>query len=248
MKKKALLFQKMPTFALEPKAGCTLEMKINCDLFCISLGLHYLCTMKREKTMERQNDLTLMKVRSSRSVLSAAFQYYTQSFRQMLKATWIPAVATALASTATGMLLNMELYFLVPLAVISVMLELLTWFFTARWLARHPMGKLFRPALRHWGVLLGVTICGIILMIPICGIIGIPLLILILAQIDSQTGTMIGDPSGMPSYIPWLTAIVWFIVVLLQVVIRLFIVFLGYYAWGSAEARQREKQKLNILS
>jgi hypothetical protein len=223
-------------------------MKINCDLFCISLGLHYLCTMKHEKTMERQYDLTLLKVRSSRSVLSVAIQYYTQSFRQMLKATWIPAVATALVSTATGVLLNMELYFLAPLAVLAVLLELLTWFFTARWLAKRPMGKLFRPALRHWGVLLCVIVCGIIGMIPVCGIIGIPLLILVLAQIDSQTGAMIGDPSGMPSYISWLTAIVWFIVVLLQVIIRLFIIFVGYYAWGSAEARQREKQKLNILS
>jgi hypothetical protein len=39
-----------------------------------------------------------------------------------------------------------------------------------------------------------------------------------------------------------------FITTLLYLSIHLFIVYAGYYAWGSAEARQREreKQKLNI--
>ncbi len=30
------------TFDLRSKVGCISEMKINCDLFCISLDFHYL--------------------------------------------------------------------------------------------------------------------------------------------------------------------------------------------------------------
>ena len=37
------------TFGLWPKAGYTSEMKINHNLFCISLGLHYLCTNENER-------------------------------------------------------------------------------------------------------------------------------------------------------------------------------------------------------
>ena len=39
-------------FGLWPKIGCISEMKINLDLFCISLDLHYLCTHETSSTQE----------------------------------------------------------------------------------------------------------------------------------------------------------------------------------------------------
>ena len=36
-------FSLIRTFELRSKIGCISEMKINQDLFCISLDLHYLC-------------------------------------------------------------------------------------------------------------------------------------------------------------------------------------------------------------
>ncbi len=37
------------------KTGCFSEIKINCDLFCISLDLHYLCTQINVEVMEIKN-------------------------------------------------------------------------------------------------------------------------------------------------------------------------------------------------
>ena len=37
-------FSLIRTFELRSKIGCISEMKINQDLFCISLDLHYLCS------------------------------------------------------------------------------------------------------------------------------------------------------------------------------------------------------------
>jgi hypothetical protein len=138
------------------------------------------------------------------------------------------------------------LYFFVPLAIAVAFLELLTWLFAAQWLAGRPMLRLFRPALRHW-VLLPLTIVGTsVALLPLTLIAALPLLVLVLAQIESQSGAMMGDPTGMPSYIPWLTGVVSMVITLLLVYIHLFPAFVAYYTWGSAEARQQERQKLNI--
>ena len=87
-----------------------------------------------------------------------------------------------------------------------------------------------------------------LISIPLCLLVSLPLIVLAFAQLESMHSAMLGDPSGMPSHMPFLMSAVLFITTLLLLSIRLFIVYAGYYAWGSAEARQREreKQKLNI--
>ena len=196
--------------------------------------------------MEKQQDNTLMKARSHRNVLATAFRTYTGSFWKLVRATWIPAVVTAAVSTALVMMVCMELYFFVPLAIVAVLLELITWLFAAQWLAGRPVVRLFRPALRHW-LLLPLTIVGIsVLLIPLTLMVAMPLLVLTFAQVESQSGALTGDPTGMPSYIPWLTGAVSMGTSLLLVYIHLFSAFVAYYAWGSAETRQQERQKLNI--
>lgn len=54
--------------------------------------------------MKKQDDLTLMKVRSYRSVLMAGFRLYSENFRQFFKASWIMALLYALCCGATGTL------------------------------------------------------------------------------------------------------------------------------------------------
>ena len=46
--------QFLRTFDPLVKSGCTSEMKINPNLFCISLGLHYLCSMIYPKSFEQK--------------------------------------------------------------------------------------------------------------------------------------------------------------------------------------------------
>ena len=59
--------------------------------------------------MEKQDDLTLMKARSYRSVLKAGFQLYTGNFRRLFKASWQMAFLYALACGALGALVCIKL-------------------------------------------------------------------------------------------------------------------------------------------
>ncbi len=59
--------------------------------------------------MEKQQDMTLMKARSYRSVLSTGFKLYTENFRRLFKASWPMALLYALCCGAVGTLINMKL-------------------------------------------------------------------------------------------------------------------------------------------
>ena len=128
------------------------------------------------------------------------------------------------------------------------MLELLLWLMVTRQVAQRPLRSIFRSIRRHWLLLTGIAIGGWIALLPVCLLVCLPFIILVFAQWESSTSTLFGDPSGMPSYMPYLMVASWFITTLLQLAVRLFIIYAGYYAWGSAEARKREReqQKLNI--
>ena len=175
--------------------------------------------------MEKQLDMTLLKARSYRSVLAVAYEYYTNTFRRMLKANWPYILVSAL---------------IIP--------EVLLWFMVARWLTQRSFSSLFRSARKHWLLLVGVVIVGLIAVTPLCLLISLPLLILMTAYWESYTCMMMGDPQGMPNYMPWLVGIVWFVTICVSACIRLLVVYVAYYAWGAAESRRRDRlqQKLNI--
>jgi len=59
--------------------------------------------------MEKQHDMTLLKARSYRNVLSTGFRLYTENFRRLFKASWLMALLYALCCGAVGTLINMKL-------------------------------------------------------------------------------------------------------------------------------------------
>ena len=189
--------------------------------------------------MEKRPDDAIIKVRSARSVTAAAYRLYSSRLGQMLKAEWIYLLLTAAVWAAAGMLTVYGLYLFVPLVAVAVMLEGVLWLTTSRWLTSHPLGSLFRHARKHWLLLAGVAVGCLIALIPLCALAGLPLCILILAEWESQDSALLGDPSGMPAYMPYLMGCAWIITVCLQLCVRLFTVYAGYYAWGAAEARRK---------
>ena len=215
--------------------------------------------------MEKQQDSNPLKVRSYRNVLATAYRAYTGSFWKLVRATWIPAVVTATVSTALVIMVCKELYFFVPLACAMTLMEIVTWLCAAKWIATPLLQQLYHPVLSHrfilptnildiivesrfrpWLTSIFMSVGIEILLLPVTFVVGLPLLVLIFAHFFSQSGAMTGDPTGMPSYILWLTGAVSIGTTLLLVYIHLFSAFVAYFAWGSAEARQREQQKLNI--
>ena len=197
----------------------------------------------------KQNDSDiLLKARSGRSVLAAAFRLYNATFFRMVKRCWPFFLLPPLMLVVTFLLLGINVYFLIAMLIGALLLELLLWVMVSRQLVQRPLRNFFRAVGRHWFLLTMVTIGGWIALIPLCLLVSLPLIVLAFAQLESMHSAMLGDPSGMPSHMPFLMSAVLFITTLLLLSIRLFIVYAGYYAWGSAEARQREreKQKLNI--
>lgn len=59
--------------------------------------------------MEKQQDMSLLKARSYRNVLSIGFRLYTENFRRLFKASWLMALLYALCCGAVGTLINMKL-------------------------------------------------------------------------------------------------------------------------------------------
>ena len=176
-------------------------------------------------TMEKQQETTLLKARSYRSVLAVAFESYINTFRKMLKANWPYVLASAL---------------IIP--------EVLLWLMVARWLSQRPLNKVFRSAKGHWLLIIGVVLAGLIVLLPVMLLVSLPLIILLMAYWEQYTCLMMGDPLGMPAHMPWLVAAVWVITACILACIRLYIVYVAYYACGSAEARRRDRiqHKLNI--
>ena len=58
-------------------------------------------------------------------------------------------------------------------------------------------------------------------------------------------GVMYGDPYNMPSYIGWLSALVFLLIGFIQAYIMLSFLFPLYYMYGSIEAHEQEKNKFN---
>jgi hypothetical protein len=121
-----------------------------------------------------------------------------------------------------------------------------------RWFAKpvfwRPFRSMLKAAGRHWLLTLGVLLVELVVVVPICLFVCLPVIILTIAAIQAHIGTLMGDPFAMPSYIDWLAAGTWFLAAFLQVYILKSLLFVGYYAYGSAETqkKEREQQKLNI--
>ena len=121
-----------------------------------------------------------------------------------------------------------------------------------RWFAKpiilRPFRSMLKAAGRHWLLTIGILLVGLVVVVPICLFACLPAIILTVAAIQAHIGTLMGDPFGMPTYIDCLAAGTWFLAAFLQVYILMSLLFVGYYAYGSAETqkKEREQQKLNI--
>jgi len=124
----------------------------------------------------------------------------------------------------------------------------------AKWFSRpcrlQSLSSLFKASARHWLLSLCILLIGFLVITPICLFVCLPAIILMVASVQAQIGTLMGDPLGMPSYLSWMAGGTWLLAAFLQIYITLSLLFIGYYAYGSAETqkKEREQQKLSIQS
>lgn len=99
--------------------------------------------------------------------------------------------------------------------------------------------------MRRWGfiflvVFMTALICGVCYIFT-----SLPAIILSLAGNEANTGFLYGDPYDMPSYIGWLSALVFQLIGFIQAYVMLSFLFPLYYMYGSIEAHEQEKNKFN---
>lgn len=109
--------------------------------------------------------------------------------------------------------------------------------FTRALAAGYPVG------LRHLGALLAVVVVTLLLVAVVALLLSLPMQILYLANIQAQTGLLMGDPLGMPAYMPRLTAAVFVLATFLQAYVLMAQAFPLYYAYGSIEATEEERRQ-----
>ena len=97
--------------------------------------------------------------------------------------------------------------------------------------------------MRHLGSLLAVVIVTLLVVDIVAVLLSLPMQILYMANIQAQTGVLIGDPLGMPAYMPKLTAAVFILASFLQAYVVMASAFPLYYAYGSIEVNEDERRQ-----
>ena len=106
----------------------------------------------------------------------------------------------------------------------------------------------YKRGLRYWGSTFLVCFVSILLVVLVSIIVLTPAAILTLANVQAQQSMLIGDPSGMPSYILPLTFATLTLTHFILFYVVLVVLVHFYYIYGSIETkeREREQQKHNI--
>ena len=97
--------------------------------------------------------------------------------------------------------------------------------------------------MRHLGALLAVVVVTLLVVVVVAMLLSLPMQILYLANIQAQTGLLMGDPLGMPAYMPKLTAAVFILASFLQAYVLMAEAFPLYYAYGSIETHEDERKQ-----
>ena len=206
--------------------------------------------------MEKQDDMTLLKARSYRKVLATGFRLYTESFRRFFKASWLTALVLAVLFGTLGALalimhpetmLALILLLCMPLVLplVYALLRSVVKLHRDYWYTTQPSLKI---RLRYTGLSFIVLFTSIFLVLLASSIVLLPAVILCLANLQALMGILMGDPSGMPSYMTGLTFFTFVLTAFAQFYVSQVILVHHYYACGSMQAREqdREQQKLNI--
>ncbi len=96
---------------------------------------------------------------------------------------------------------------------------------------------------RHWGMLFLVFFASTLMVVIASFIITLPASILQFANQQAQTGLLMGDPLGMPSYMPWLTFATFTLCNFINFYVFQITLVHNYYAYGSIEATQQERKQ-----
>ena len=178
-----------------------------------------------------------------------------EQFRSFFKKSWLTALVLAiLYGTFGALMLLMKpnsmaaaiVLFCMPFAlpVIYALVRRVLKLHQDYWLA--PRGG-WKMRLRNIGLMLIVLFTSALLVMLASCIVLIPAVILCLANLKALQGMLIGDPSGMPSYMTGLTFFTFVMTAFVQFYVSQLLLVHYYYACGSIQAREEKRKSLQNL-
>ncbi len=201
--------------------------------------------------MEKEKEDILQKRRSGRACIRDGYQLYISHFRQIFKQKWIVSLVFALMMTvvsAMPVLLSPTLLFpAMALAIIAVLILL----YVSNYRLRRSgffqsIGKVaISMWLRHIGMLLLVLFVGLMIVFVLSIITSLPMLIMMAANWESQTGVLNGDPVGMPSYVKWLSLAAFLVAGFIQAYVWMSLICPLYLTRVSIMKQEQDKKEFN---
>lgn len=144
----------------------------------------------------------------------------------------------------------MALLMFVGLLILLALLPLLQTFYSYTMDGGHFMQTLrttYRKGLRHIGKLFATNVLAVVLISVLISLVILPLEVLAMANTQSIMGVVVlGDESGMPGYMGWLSGIA--IVVCTSLAIYCYLAFFttNLYVYGSIESIEAGRNKYTI--
>jgi len=111
------------------------------------------------------------------------------------------------------------------------------------------LGSGYRQGLRYWGYIFAVFFVDAIIVALMLAVTMLPTIVLLTANIKAEAGAALGDPLGMPSYMGWLSFLVFVLSGFIQAYVMMAALMPPYYMAGSIEQQeiQRNETAKNTL-
>ncbi len=134
----------------------------------------------------------------------------------------------------------MGIFFLVYALAAPVLLMMMIRYVFAE--TKSPFSRPVAP--RYWGNTIMLTLVIVIVTQLLSMVTELPTNILTIANIQSQMGTLKGDPMGMPDYMTWLNIVAFTLAAFIKAYVLLSALFPFYYLNGSIEAQEKERAEM----
>ena len=169
----------------------------------------------------------------------------------LFKATWLIAIVFAvLSAAASAMPVLLSPNLMLPGELLATLAVILLLIFAWRRLRKRQLLEAteritFKNWLRHTGMVLIVGIVCFFTISILIMLTSLPMIIMMAANWQDQIGVLMGDPSGMPDNVRWLTLVVFLIAGFLQAYVWQSIIGPIYMMRGAIIQHENERQKFN---
>lgn len=202
--------------------------------------------------MNEEKESILKKSRSGRACIREGYQFFTSHFKRIFRHTWVAALCFAVVSAAAASLpVFVAPNMLWPALLLEMIAVILLLVISYRRLVRKqlferlPKGSIPRWAwLHHLGMETLVWLFCLLVVLLLSIITTLPMLIVMAANWLNNVGILTGDPDGMPSYMTWLTIIVFLIAGFIQAYVWLTILGPVYLMRGSISQQEKERAEM----